>query len=197
MSFDISLAGKTSPYGSHSDRELVAMCIDGDRAAWDTLIDRYHNRIYSIAVKFRLDPSECEDVVQNVGIALQRGLHTLEDRSKFYPWLITIVRRECIALLRRREEDLAPEPGIDERLDPGPTLEEAIVLTEKHQTLREAVATLGPPCSLLIQMIYFEHRTFADTAARLNCSPDGIGPTRVRCFAKLRKLLLRREVTGA
>src|SRR6516165_7726987 len=106
MSFDISLAGKTSPYGSHSDRELVAMCIDGDRAAWDTLIDRYHNRIYSIAVKFRLDPSECEDVVQNVGIALQRGLHTLEDRSKFYPWLRTTTRREGMALLSHRKEDL-------------------------------------------------------------------------------------------
>jgi len=192
MSFDIS-----SMSGSPSDPELVAMCIEGDRQAWETLIDRYSNCIYSIAVKFRLDPSECEDVAQNVGIALQRGLHTLEDRSKFYPWLKTVVRRECIAVLRRREEELAPESEIEERLDPGPTLEEAMVLIEKHQTLREAVATLGPPCSLLIQMIYFEHRTFAETAAHLNCATDGISPRRVRCFLKLKKLLLRRGITGA
>ena len=43
-----------------TDEELVQMCLEGDRLAWDTLIDRYHNRIYSIAVKF--DSSECEDV---------------------------------------------------------------------------------------------------------------------------------------
>ena len=42
-----------SAYRSLTDADLVQMCLDGDRLAWDTLIDRYHKRIYSIAVKFR------------------------------------------------------------------------------------------------------------------------------------------------
>jgi RNA polymerase sigma factor (sigma-70 family) len=185
-----------SAYRDLPDGELVLMCLEGDRPAWDALIDRYHNRIYSIAVNFKLDPSEREDLVQNVGVALQRGLHTLEDRSKFYPWLITTTRRECIALLRHREENLAPESEIEERSHPGPTMEEEIVLTEKHQILREAVKRLGDPCSLLIQMIYFEHRTFAETAVRLNRPVDSISPMRGRCLVKLRKVLLRVGITG-
>lgn len=195
ISFRDSSLGIPSAYRGLADDRLVQMCLEGDRLAWNTLIDRYHNRIYSIAVKFKLDPSECEDLVQNVGVALQRGLHSLKDRSKFYSWLITTVRRECIALLRQRK-DLEPESEIEEQSDPGPTLEEAIVLTERHQILREALATLDNTCSSLIRMLYFEHRSFAEAAAGLNSSPDGIGPRRVRCLAKLRRLLARRGVTG-
>jgi RNA polymerase sigma factor (sigma-70 family) len=172
------------------------MCLTGNPLAWDALIDRYYKLIYSIAVTFKLDAIEADDVFQNVVVAVKRGLHTLKDRSKFYSWLMTTTRRECMALLRHKEEDLAPEREIEERLDPGPTVEEAILVTEKHQILREVLATWNNPCSSLIRMLYFEHRTFAETAAGLDVSLDGMGAKRVRCLAKLRLLLARRGISG-
>jgi RNA polymerase sigma factor (sigma-70 family) len=191
-----SSLGTLSAYRALTDGDLVQMCLDGHGLAWETLIDRYHDLIYSIVVTFKLDACAREDVVQNVGLALNRGLHTLKDRSKFYSWLITTTRRECMALVRHKEEDLAPEREIEEPLDPGPTLEESILVTEKHEIVREVLATWDNPCSSLLRMLYFEDRTFAQTAAGLDGSPDGIGPKRSRCLAKLRRLLARRGITG-
>lgn len=196
ISLPDSSLGTLSAYRALTDGDLVQMCLDRDPLAWDTLIDRYHKLIYSIVVTFKLDAIEADDVFQNVVVAVSRGLHTLKDRSKFYSWLMTTTRRECMALLRHKEEDLAPEREVEERLDPGPTLEEEILVTEKHQTLREVLATWDNPCSSLLRMLYFEERTFVETAAGLDSSPDGIGSKRGRCLAKLRLLLARRGITG-
>jgi hypothetical protein len=45
-------AGGMSVYGTHSDGELVGLCLEGDRLAWETMILRYKKLMYSIPVEF-------------------------------------------------------------------------------------------------------------------------------------------------
>ena len=37
-----------SPYRDASDSRLIAACLKGEEAAWDTLIDRYAALIFSV-----------------------------------------------------------------------------------------------------------------------------------------------------
>src|SRR5712691_680661 len=127
-----------SPYGTYSDAELVDLCLEGDRLAWETLILRYKRLMYSIPAKYRFDESECEDVVSDVCITLLKGLHALRDHSKVYSWLMTTTNRECMALAAQKRKDVV-ERKIEEPLDPAGTQEETMSSIEKQQVLREVL----------------------------------------------------------
>ena len=184
-----------SPYSTYSDGELVDLCLEGDRLAWETLILRYNRLMYSIPAKYRFDDSECEDVVQNVCIGLLNGLPTLKDRSRIYSWLITTTNRECLALAAQKRKDVV-ERKIEEPLDPAGTQEETMSWIEKQQVLREVLEIWRDPCSLLFKTLYFEQRSYEEAAGRLGVSPEGIGARRARCMDRLRVRLYERGITS-
>jgi RNA polymerase sigma factor (sigma-70 family) len=183
-------------YDGHSDPELVQMCVDGDRPAWDALILRYNKLIYSIAVDFGFNESDSRDVVQNVCLKLYKGLHSLRESGKVYAWLMTTTKRECLDLAERKQRDVVPEGETEEPADPARTLEEIMISAEKQQGVREAVGELAPPCGPLLQMLYFEERTYKEAAARLAVPLDGMGARQARCLEKLRSRIAERGITS-
>jgi RNA polymerase sigma factor (sigma-70 family) len=197
------------PCGSRSDQELVELCVGGDRKAWEPLILRYVKLIYSIPKDFGFQESDCRDVVQNVCLTLYKSLHSVRDGGKVYSWLMTTTRRECLALVAQKVRDRAPEGETDEPSeeppdepseepsDPAGTLEEIILSAEKQQVLREVVEKWGnSTCRLLIKMLYFEERSYKETAARLRVSHQGMGARNARCLDKLRSMISERGITS-
>jgi DNA-directed RNA polymerase specialized sigma24 family protein len=66
-----------STQSKRTDPELVAMCLNGDASAWETLIKRYRRVIYGIPVKFGFEPADAKDVFQTVCLRLIEHLHEL------------------------------------------------------------------------------------------------------------------------
>jgi RNA polymerase sigma factor (sigma-70 family) len=200
---------KISSCSSHSDQDLVQLCVAGDPLAWDSLILRYVKLIYSIAKDFGFQESDCRDVVQNVCLTLYKSLHSVRDGGKVYSWLMTTTRRECLALIAQRVRDRIPEGETDEPsdeppdepsdepADPAGMLEEIMLSAEKQQVLREVLDKWGNSrCRLLIKMLYFEERSYKETAALLHVSHEGMGPRSARCLDKLRSMISERGITS-
>ena len=51
-----------SKYKTHTDPELVSLCLKGDALAWEALISRYRRLIYSVPVRFGFTPADAADV---------------------------------------------------------------------------------------------------------------------------------------
>ena len=83
----------TLTYTGRPDAELVAMCLTGDAEAWETLLRRYRRFIYSIPVKFGLQPDDAADIFQTVCVKWIEHLHELRDERKLKPWLFTTTTR--------------------------------------------------------------------------------------------------------
>ena len=62
-----------------SDAELVAACLAGDMASWDTLLDRYHGFIFALILRMGISTPDTEDLFQNVCLRLYQNLGTLRD----------------------------------------------------------------------------------------------------------------------
>jgi RNA polymerase sigma factor (sigma-70 family) len=182
-----------------SDRELLAACLKGDPAAWETLIVRYQRLIYSIPIKIGLSPNDAADVFQAVCVKLLEGLPALRNQERISAWLTTTTKRECwrFAARRRREHLAVPcewgeESGAPASLaasaPPADQQQEAL---EQQQILREAVALLPERCRHLITMLFYGdgELSYVEIARRLNMPLNSIGATRARCLAKLKKLL--------
>jgi RNA polymerase sigma factor (sigma-70 family) len=66
--------------------------------------------------------------------------------------------------------------------------------TEKQHVLREILEKWRDPCRLLMMALYFEERSYEETAELLGVSPEGIGARRSRCIERLREMLSRRGI---
>ena len=79
--------------------DLVARAKDGDRQAWDALVERYAPLIWSICRRHRLSQADADDVAQSVWLRLVDQLDRVRDPAALPGWLATTARRECLRVL--------------------------------------------------------------------------------------------------
>jgi len=170
--------------------DLVTRARQGDKQAWDALVDRYAPLIWSICRSHRLGRSEAEDVGQSVWLHLVEQLDRIRDPAALPGWLATTTRRECLRVLAAAHRQMAAAypPGTetvpDERAG---TAEQGLLTAERHAALREAFQDL-PLCDkqLILLLIEDPPVPYAQISARLGIPVGSIGPTRGRCLDKLR-----------
>jgi RNA polymerase sigma factor (sigma-70 family) len=186
-----------SKYKAYSDPELISMCLKGDGTAWETLITRYRRLVYSVPVRFHFEAADAADVFQSVCLKLLEHLHEIKDERRISGWLVTTTVRECMYLRQlKARETTREEDNLAEPADPALNLEEVRILTEEQQALREAVDELPDRCRSLVHMLYFDHQSFSydEISSTIGIPVSSIGPTRARCFEKLRAILRRRRI---
>ena len=171
---------------------LVKAASDGDQKAWNTIVDRYANLVWSIARGFRLSSTDAADVSQATWLRLVEHLHQLREPAAIGSWLATTARREALSLLRRRHEvptaDFEPLDATSD--EPAPW--HRLVVQERDTELWNAFRQLSRRCQELLRLLVIEEATgYAAAAAALSVPTGSLGPTRGRCLVALRANLGR------
>src|SRR5215469_14818060 len=172
--------------------DLVTRARNGDKHAWDEIVERYAPLIWSICRQYRLADADAEDVAQMVWLHLVDHLDDLRDPAALPGWLATTTRRQCIRV-RRAAARLPQVTGLlmdaDNMADAEavPT-EHELLLAERHAALHEAFTRL-PSCwqQLIAVLIEDPPMPYAQISARLGIPVGSIGPTRSRYLDKLRR----------
>ncbi len=173
-----------------SDPELIQACLAGESAAWDTLVDTYSRLVYSIPRRYGMTEADADDVTQVVFTILFRKLDTLKDNTRLSAWLITTTHRECWRIGKKSESAAAVEEAIADLSEPAP--DEASRWEQAH-LVRQGLADLGGRCEELLRRMFFaaSEPDYQQIGEELGMPVGSIGPTRARCFEKLRKILER------
>ena len=87
---------------TESDRLIVEAIRSGDVEAFDSLYKSYFRRIYNFAIRRIGDPSEAEDITQEVFTAVYSCLDRFEGKSELLVWIYGITRNILNNRLRRR-----------------------------------------------------------------------------------------------
>ncbi len=173
-----------------SGEDLVRRCIEGDQRAWASLVNHYARLVYSISRAFGLREDQCDDVAQSVFLSLTRSLHQVKDPGALRFWIGTTARREAgrvrRAASRRAGRGMSHDPVAEEG-----TYLEAAERAERLDEVLRAMEGLGERCRRLIEALYMQRRTpeYLSLAEALGMPVGSIGPTRLRCLAKLAELL--------
>ena len=85
-----------------ADRALVEEAQTGSADAFETLVRRYQTRVLNYALAATSDPSEAEDVAQDVFIRAYRGLSRFRGESSFKTWIYSIATNVVRTHLERR-----------------------------------------------------------------------------------------------
>jgi RNA polymerase sigma factor (sigma-70 family) len=168
---------------------LVRQAADGDRAAWETLVDRYTNLLWSIARGYRLGTEAAADVVQTSWLRLLENLGRIKEPERLGAWLATTARHECLRVLRRTQrEELAEDTSLDRPDAAAQPLDAALLLEERDAALWRALSRVGERCQQLLRVLMADPPpTYEAVSAALEMPVGSIGPTRARCLAKLRE----------
>ncbi len=177
-----------------ADVELIRACRSGDDKAWEKLILRYQRLVYSVPVAYRLPPADADEIFQRVSVKLFENLDRLRRTESLAPWLVVTARRECQAFLReaRRAAPLENGSAAGSAEDPADVVRDLHRIECAH-SLALALERLGHPCRALLHALYMEDPAppYEEIARRLGRPVGSLGPTRMRCLEKLRKLYFR------
>ena len=183
--------GASQERGRPVAAELVTGVRNGDKQAWDALVDRYAPLIWSICRRHGLGDADAEDVGQNVWLKLVDQLETIRVPAALPGWLATTTRRECGRILRAAPR--ARETGHTDGTqaipdDHAPAADDGLLTAERHAALREALTHLPPCCQQLIALLAQDPpASYAQISTSLGIPEGSIGPSRARCLDKLRR----------
>jgi RNA polymerase sigma factor (sigma-70 family) len=170
--------------------DLVTRAANGDKQAWDALVERYAPLIWSICRRHQLGDTDAYDIGQAVWLQLVSHLDRIRNPAALADWLATTTRRECVKARRQERGSQAIRHMLDAETIPDEhagTAEQELLPTERHAALREAFSRLPPDCQRLIALLVEDPPVpDAQISATLGIPVGSIGPSRGRCLDKLR-----------
>jgi RNA polymerase sigma factor (sigma-70 family) len=171
--------------------DLVARARNGDKQAWDALVERYAALIWTICRRHRLGDADADDVGQSVWLQLVDHLREIRDPASLPGWLATVTRRECLRALSAARGPVADGYVMDVETLPDEQAgmaEQELLTAESHAALHEALQDLPLTGQQLILLLIKDPPVpHAEISASLGIAVGSIGPTRRRCLNKLRR----------
>lgn len=178
--------------GNEEVAALVRRAAEGDRLAWEAIVDRFGGVVWGIARRFRLSTSDCGDVAQATWLRLVEHIDRLNDPSRVGAWLATTARRECLRTVARRDRWLlaADSDFLDFVAPETDAVDHQLLVAETVDVVRRAVETLPEQWRALIEILMVDPPPSYDEVSRMLGMPIGsIGPTRGRSLQRMRAVI--------
>jgi RNA polymerase sigma factor (sigma-70 family) len=157
------------------------------------LLDKYERIVFSVPRKYGLSPADAADITQLTFTILVQSIDAMPEDSTLGAWLTTVARRHTWRLLQRTRRENANKSKVQNEsasaLVSGDT--ENLEHWELTDWLDHGLLLIGDRCRDLLSALYLdpEQPTYAQVAARLGMAVGSIGPTRIRCLERLRRVL--------
>jgi RNA polymerase sigma-70 factor (ECF subfamily) len=112
--------------GDASDEWLAGRAARGDADAFEQLVLRHQDRLYTLALRVTLNEADARDCVQEGLLSAWRAMPRFRGEAKFSTWMYRIVLRKAYDAIDRRRRQPQPveelegassEPQTAERLD--------------------------------------------------------------------------------
>ena len=169
------------------DELLVVRCQLGERAAFDALIERWHEPLWRYLRRLLGDVDAAAETLQDTWIRVLRALPGLREPGRLRPWLFTIARRTAMDRLRRKYAEPAAMPLDDvDVAGPEEGLEPALELDTMHAELQRM-----PVVEREVLVLFYLEELTLEQLAEVLAVP--LGTVKSRLFRARR--MLRRQMT--
>jgi RNA polymerase sigma factor (sigma-70 family) len=175
---------------TRDDREIAAIvraAASGDDNAWNELVTRFDGMLWSVTRRHRLSAADGADVVQSTWLQLVRHLGNLKNSAAVGAWLTTTARRECLRIRIASQHLIPYGDDLPEPPAHAASIDEELLRSESGAALRQAITCLRPRDRALVHMLANDPPpSYGEISDALDIPVGSIGPTRARCFARLR-----------
>ncbi|MHC4945321.1 MAG: RNA polymerase sigma factor [Planctomycetota bacterium] len=164
--------------------EIVEKAQSGDLSAVGKLYDDFAPLVRAVAFDHTGDLHSIGDIVQEVFLAVLKGLPRLKQVDRFQSWIVSITRRKAIDAVRRQASQqgraitLEEEPA-ENPVDPEPK--------EVLFQLRQAIVALPEQERLVVELFHLESLQVVKVMEIMDMPRSTVYAILIRARARLRK----------
>ena len=178
-----------SPTGITDESELVRKAREGDMDAYDSLVRRYQERIYSTIYHMTSNHEDANDLAQEAFIKAYQALKSFKGGSSFYTWVYRIAVNKTINFLKQRKNRASMSLNdLDFNAEHDPDLVALVSnntprrdagLAELQQKLNEGLQKLSEQHRLALTLHDVQGMSHEEIAQIMDCN---VGTVRSRLF---------------
>ncbi len=156
----------------HDVVKLVIAAQGGDKVAFGALVERFSPTVYAVSLARLRDPTEAQDLLQDVFLHAMKKLPQLRDPRCFAGWVRQITVHMAINRLTRSNGRAVAIESDAEIEDDAPEPSEALIRLERSEELAAGMAKLKPIDRATLAAFYLRGRSIKQMSREFDV-PDG------------------------
>lgn len=183
-----------------TDEMLARQTMRGKLSAFEELVERYKNVVFSVVYRILGQYQEAEDVTQEVFITIYEKMHLFDSSRKFGPWINRIAVNTSVTYLRKNHKviTLSFDETIGKQYDHPYRVtyeDDPELVFEKTELKREidaALMELSEQYRLIIVLRFRMELSNQEISEYLGISKENVEVKVHRARKALRKIILRK-----
>ena len=150
------------------DAELIRLAVAGDADAFTGLVERHYMRVYKMSVRACGNPSDAEDITQDVFIKLGHAIQGFRGDAAFTTWLYRIVLNTARDYVKKVKPTVALVD--DDQISADGGIEEQVAHKQKLAWLHAIPDSMRDA----VLLVFGEGLSHAEAAKILQCAETTI-----------------------
>lgn len=178
---------------SKEEKELIKKVKNGNKFAFNTLVENYQKKIYHLARRIVMNHEDADEVVQETFIKAYVNISKYSEEYKFYTWLYRIAVNTSLTLLKKKKYRGLSLEKLTEDGHFQPTSEDDTQQSSQNSELKklvkEALKSLSPQLRTVFILRTWEEMSYKEIAQTLKISEGTVMSRLNRARDKLKRIL--------
>jgi RNA polymerase sigma-70 factor (ECF subfamily) len=156
-------------YSSYRDEQLLLLLKNGDESSFTELYQRYWRKLFGLAVYKLKNPSDAEEILQDIFLDIWRRRQNLNIQSNFSSYLSAALSYRVINYFARRHPGHQP-PVSDSSAPADHSTPEQLRAMELNEHIQQLVGQLPEKCQLVFRLSREEQLSNREIAEHIQIS---------------------------
>ncbi len=175
----------------YDEQRVLRRIRDGDRCAFEELIDEFETRVYRLALRYADLVPDAEDLTQEIFLGIYRNIGGFRGRSALSTWIYRVALNHCLEYRRKKRPEQVP---LDDGLHLASTTRrddpvQAATMVELSEQVEKALGKLTPIPREVVILHEMHGLTYGECAETLGVPVGTVKSRLSNAFVRLRELL--------
>lgn len=177
--------------------DLIERIKNGDEMAFQTMMNKYGERVMGLAFHFTKNYQDAEDLYQETFIKVYRNIGSFRFESEFFTWVYRILANQAFNYYRKSKRMLTVDPGEDDYLwetipdNDSAEADQATLNSPLREEIDRALRQLSSQQRVVFILKHYEGKKIKDIASILDCTEGTVKRYLFRATRKLQTLLVK------
>lgn len=181
-----------------ADETIIGQVLNGNRNAYALLVDKYKDRVFSLALGIVHNRELAEEIAQDAFVKAFGSLKNFRKEAGFSTWIYRITYNTAISETRKRKPMSKP---VEEQFENMVSLhadelsEEFEEKEAKHKIIEKAITELAPEEKLMLTLYYYEENSVQQISKTMGLTVSNVKVKLFRLRSKMKEIA--QKITAA